>query len=70
MRAFGSEIEQRLQKAARGGNYEKKFGFEGFSTKSMDQPFDKGSVGSSSGPQSAFDKLLAKDNRMLNRMQA
>ena len=47
------------------GGYDKKFGFEGIKPSNMDSAFY-----SSTENASAFDKLMAKDNRKYNRMQA
>ena len=65
IREFGGVLEEKLQKAYKSGNYDKKFGYEGIKSSNMDQAFQN-----STDNMSAFDKILAKDSRKLNRMQA
>ena len=36
IRAFGGNMEEKLNKAYKAGGYDKKFGFEGISTSNMD----------------------------------
>ena len=40
MRSFASNVEERLQNAMKAGNYAKKFGYEGMSTKNMDEDWE------------------------------
>ena len=72
MRQFSSNVEDRLNKAYKEGNYNKKFGFEGLTANNMEEEWEKSSVKSSGalpGQMSTFEKLLHKDNKMLDRMQ-
>ena len=47
MRQFSSNVEDRLNKAYKEGNYNKKFGFEGLSAANMEEEWEKSSVKSS-----------------------
>ena len=49
MRQFSSDVEDRLNRAYKEGNYSKKFGFEGINTKNMDEEWENSSV-KSGGP--------------------
>jgi len=71
MRAFSSSVEEKLQRAYKAGNYAKKFGFEGMSTKNMDEDWETKSAmsGGGAGSMTAFEKILHKDNKKLNRLQ-
>mmetsp|Transcript_28578 Transcript_28578/g.35367 ORF Transcript_28578/g.35367 Transcript_28578/m.35367 type:complete len:209 (+) Transcript_28578:1378-2004(+) len=64
MRAFSSNVEEKLQRAYKAGNYAKKFGFEGMSTKNMDEDWETKSAmtGGGAGSMTAFEKILHKDN--------
>ena len=71
MRAFSSNVEEKLNRAYKAGNYAKKFGFEGMSTKNMDEDLETKSQisGGAPGNMTAFEKILHKDNNKLNRLQ-
>ena len=72
IRAFAGQVEDRLNNAYKAGNYSKKFGFQGISTKNMDDDEETKSVmsaRSAGGKLSTFEKVLNKDNNRLNRMQ-
>ena len=71
IRAFAGQVEDRLNNAYKAGNYSKKFGFQGISTRNMDDDEETKSVISarSGGKMSTFEKVLNKDNNRLNRMQ-
>lgn len=70
MRSFSTNVEDKLQRAYKEGNYAKKFGFEGLSNRNVDEEWEKKSVMSSGGSKpTAFDKILHKDNKKLNRLQ-
>jgi len=71
MRAFSSEVEEKLNAAYKAGNYSKKFGYEGLNNKNMDDDWETKSAMSGGGKKpSAFDKILHKDNKKLNKMQS
>lgn len=71
IRRFASDVEDRLEKAYKAGSYNKKFGYEGLNTKNMDDDVETKSVLSAGGSKmTTFDKILHKDNKKLNRMQA
>lgn len=67
IRTFSSNVEERLQKAYRAGDYNKKFGYEGLNTRNMEESFETESARRNS--TSTFEKLLHKDNKKLNRLQ-
>ena len=70
MRAFSSNVEEKLRQAYKAGNYDKKFGYEGLNTKNMDDELEvKSQASGKGGSMSTFEKLLHKDNRKLNRLQ-
>lgn len=71
MRSFASNVEERLNNAMKAGNYAKKFGYEGMSTKNMDEDWETKSAMSAGNaqPMSAYEKILHKDNKKLNRLQ-
>ena len=71
IRQFASDVEDRLNRVHKAGAYDKRFGYVGMNTKNMDEDVENKSVISSTsgGKMSAFDKLLHKDNKKLNRMQ-
>ena len=74
MRHFSSVVEEKLQQAYKAGNYSRKFGYEGVNTRNLDEELETRSVRSSGGlsgsqQMSTFEKILHKDNKMLNRMQ-
>jgi hypothetical protein len=69
IRQFSSDVEERLQRAMKAGNYTKKFGYEGMSTRNMDEDIDTKSAIGGGNSMTAFDKLLHKDNKKLNRLQ-
>ena len=61
-------MEDKLKRAQQAANYEKRFGYSGVSARDDSV---EGSSGLGLGePVTAFDKMMAKDNRMLDRMQA
>lgn len=62
MRAFSSNVEEKLQRAYKATNYAKKLGFEGLNTKNMDEDWETKSVTSNGSKPTAFDKILHKDN--------
>ena len=67
IRDFSSNVEEKLSAAYRAGNYQKKFGLESASARDPDED-DRLSA---KGPDmTTFEKILYKDNKMLNRMQA
>lgn len=67
MRTFSSNVEDRLQRAYRAGDYAKKFGYEGLNTRNMDDNFESESARRNS--TSTYEKLLHKDTKKLNRLQ-
>ena len=71
IRNFTQNVEERLQRAYKAGNYTKKFGYEGLNTQNMDEDFETKSAMSSgpAGSMSTFEKILNKDNKKLNRLQ-
>lgn len=71
MRLFSANVEDKLKKAYRAGNYDKKFGYEGLNTSNMDEELETKSAISAGGnnSMSAFEKILHKDNKKLNRLQ-
>ena len=72
IRSFATDVEERLKRAYKAGNYTKKFGFDNLNAtdhneddlyeESKDQQYQSTS-------NSAFDRILNKDNAKLNRMQ-
>ena len=69
IRQFSSNVEERLQRAYRAGNYSKKFGYEGLSTSNMDEDMDTNIAKNAVGGMSNYEKILHKDNKKLNRLQ-
>jgi len=70
MRNFSADVEDKLKKAYKAGNYDKKFGYEGLSTKNMDEDWEsKSAISASANSMSTFEKILHKDNKKLNRLQ-
>lgn len=67
IRTFSSNVEERLQRAYRAGDYAKKFGYEGLNTRNMDEASESEQARRSS--TSTYEKLLYKDNKKLNRLQ-
>ena len=67
IRNFGGNMEERLNRANKAGGYDKKFGFDIGGAKDSDLDFLSASA--ASGPnKSAFDKMMAKDDKKYNRM--
>ena len=66
IRSFGGNMEERLNRANKAGGYDKKFGFDIGGAKDSDTDFMSAAT---SGPnKSAFDKMMAKDDKKFNRM--
>ena len=73
IRSFATDVEERLHRAYKAGNYNKKFGFENISSTADlldDELYEESKDPTTkSSSHSAFDRILHKDNTKLNRMQ-
>ena len=72
IRSFATDVEERLKRAYKAGNYSKKFGFDNMSATDYneDELYEESKDQQpSSASNSAFDRILNKDNTKLNRMQ-
>ena len=72
IRSFATDIDERLQRAYKAGNYSKKFGFDANlnSHNDVDELYeDSYDQQQKPSTNSAFDRVLNKDNLKLNRMQ-
>ena len=71
IRSFATDVEERLHRAYRAGNYNKKFGYEnlGSAAADHDELYEESKDPSNrSSSYSAFERILNKDNTKLNRM--
>ena len=72
IRSFATDVEERLKRAYKAGNYSKKFGFDNMSATDYNEDDlyeESKDQQPSSASNSAFDRILNKDNAKLNRMQ-
>ena len=72
IRSFATDVEERLHRAYKAGNYSKKFGYENISSTADlldDELYEESKdLSNRSASYSAFDRILNKDNTKLNRM--
>ena len=69
IRSFATDVEERLKRAYKAGNYSKKFGFDNLSATDYNEDELYEESKDQSTNNSAFDRILNKDNTKLNRMQ-